>query len=72
MLFLRSNICLLNLEFKVLFPEFEKYKNNRLEHLSGGEQRIIEIYVILVSNTKFVMLDEPTGIIAECFTALLW
>ncbi len=27
--------------------------------LSGGEQRIIEIYAILVSNTKFYMLDEP-------------
>jgi len=47
------------LEFQVLFPEFEKYKNIKFEHLSSGEQRIIEIYVVLVSNTEFVMLDEP-------------
>lgn len=47
------------LEFQELFPEFEKYKNSKFDQLSSGEQRIIEIYTILVSNTEFVMLDEP-------------
>jgi len=41
------------------FPEFKKYYNSKLRSLSGGERRILEIYVILVSRTKFCMLDEP-------------
>jgi ABC-type lipopolysaccharide export system ATPase subunit len=46
-------------EFVGHFPEFKKYQNTRLKNLSGGERRIIEIYIILVSQTKFCMLDEP-------------
>ncbi len=41
------------------FPEFEKYEKFKLKLLSSGEQRIIEIYTILVSRTRFCMLDEP-------------
>lgn len=41
------------------FPEFEKYYKVKLYRLSGGEHRIIEIYSILASKTKFCMLDEP-------------
>ena len=45
--------------FLVYFPEFEKYYKTKIKLLSGGEQRIIELYAILVSDTKFCMLDEP-------------
>jgi ABC-type multidrug transport system ATPase subunit len=45
--------------FLIYFPEFENYYKTKIKLLSGGEQRIIEIYVILVSDTKFCMLDEP-------------
>ena len=41
------------------FPEFEKLYKSKLVNLSGGERRIVEIYTILVSQTKFCMLDEP-------------
>lgn len=41
------------------FPEFEKFYKSKLTNLSGGERRIIEIYTILASQTKFCMLDEP-------------
>lgn len=41
------------------FPEFEKLYKSKLTSLSGGQRRIIEIYTILVSKTKFCMLDEP-------------
>lgn len=41
------------------FPELEKFYKSRLINLSGGERRIIEIYTILASHTKFCMLDEP-------------
>ncbi len=51
-----------NLDFSLFakdFPEFKKYQNTIFSRLSGGEQRIIEIYVIIASPTKFCMLDEP-------------
>uniref|UniRef100_UPI0032179E81 ATP-binding cassette domain-containing protein n=1 Tax=uncultured Draconibacterium sp. TaxID=1573823 RepID=UPI0032179E81 len=41
------------------FPEFEKYFNSKVKTFSGGEARILEIYSILASKTKFCMLDEP-------------
>ncbi len=41
------------------FPEFKKYYNSKVKTLSGGEIRILEIYSILASKTKFCMLDEP-------------
>ena len=46
-------------EFVDHFPEFEKYYNLRLRKLSGGERRIVEIYMIIASETKFCLLDEP-------------
>lgn len=46
-------------QFTDYFPGFEKYYKVNLYRLSGGEQRIIEIYAILASKTKFCMLDEP-------------
>lgn len=47
------------LEFVEEFAEFGKFYNSKLKKLSGGEQRIVEIYIILMSETKFCMLDEP-------------
>lgn len=41
------------------FPEFEKYYRTSLKNLSGGERRIVEIYVIITSDCKFCLLDEP-------------
>lgn len=47
------------IDFTSYFPEFKNLYNSKLSNLSGGERRIIEIYSILVSQTKFCMLDEP-------------
>ena len=46
-------------EFINDFPEFSKYYKSKFIKLSGGEQRIVEIYLIIASNTKFCLLDEP-------------
>lgn len=46
-------------DFTSFFPEFKDLYNSKLTDLSGGERRIIEIYSILTSQTKFCMLDEP-------------
>lgn len=46
-------------DFASEFPEFKLLYHARFGSLSGGEQRIVEIYAILASRTKFCMLDEP-------------
>ncbi|MDI1256891.1 MAG: ATP-binding cassette domain-containing protein [Flavobacterium sp.] len=34
-------------------------KNKKVSHLSGGEKRYLEIKLILFSDSKFALLDEP-------------
>lgn len=41
------------------FPLFEKYQHQKLSTLSGGEIRLFETIIILLSEVKFVILDEP-------------
>ena len=41
------------------FAIFEKYKHQKLGALSGGEIRLFETVVILLSEVRFVILDEP-------------
>jgi len=45
--------------FENFFPEFKNKHKFKLYNLSGGEKRLIEIYTILFSDTKFSLLDEP-------------
>ncbi len=46
-------------EFISHFPQFQKYYNSPMHLLSGGERRVVELYIILVSESKFCLLDEP-------------
>ncbi|MDN3593326.1 ATP-binding cassette domain-containing protein [Zunongwangia endophytica] len=46
-------------EFCELFSEMKSKNNQRIRELSGGEQRIIEIYLVLKRNVNIVLLDEP-------------
>lgn len=45
--------------FEQTFPMFGAKYKDVVSSLSGGEQRIIEVYVIVKSATYFAMLDEP-------------
>jgi len=45
--------------FLVAFPEFTNHYQSSIANLSGGECRLIEIYVIVKSKSQFAMLDEP-------------
>lgn len=46
-------------DFEKIFPEFvEKYRS-KINSLSGGQRRLIEVYVIVKSKSQFSMLDEP-------------
>ncbi len=40
------------------FPDLEIFYKINLGKLSGGAKRIVEIYAILTSKTKFCILDE--------------
>lgn len=46
-------------DFAARFPEFRGSESTKIGHLSGGMHRLVELYVIIKSDTKFVLLDEP-------------
>lgn len=46
-------------DFIKYFNTFKELKNSSFNKLSGGERRLFETYVILKSNKKIVLLDEP-------------
>jgi len=46
-------------EFCHLFNEFDKYSEFKIRELSYGNIRIMETFLVLKSNTKFCILDEP-------------
>lgn len=41
------------------FPDYEQLERERIKSLSKGQQRILETYIIILSKTKFCLLDEP-------------
>ena len=41
------------------FPEFINKQNDRIKSLSGGQLRLLEVYVALYTQAKFIILDEP-------------
>lgn len=45
--------------FSKRFPEFTSNYHSPIGSLSGGGQRLVELYIIVKSKTKFVLLDEP-------------
>ncbi len=45
--------------FTLVFSEFKGKQKLAVGRLSGGERRLVEIYVIVKSASQFVMLDEP-------------
>ena len=49
------------------YPEFKTYKNKTINTLSGGERRVIEIYLILKKNAEIVFLDEPFNGVAPLY-----
>jgi ABC-type lipopolysaccharide export system ATPase subunit len=45
--------------FEHQFPSFRIPMHQVFRNLSGGEKRLIEIYIIVESSAKFALLDEP-------------
>lgn len=45
--------------FEKKFPEFTSRDKSFIANLSGGEHRLVELYIIAKSKSQFAMLDEP-------------
>ena len=41
------------------FPKYSRYYDDFIWGLSGGEARLAELYLILMSDSQFYILDEP-------------
>lgn len=54
-------------DFLIDFPNFKSQKKNRFSNFSGGEKRLIETYIILTSDAKIVLLDEPFSHLAPLY-----
>jgi ABC-type multidrug transport system ATPase subunit len=46
-------------DFESRFPEFKEKYDSKISHLSGGQLRTVEIYIIAKTPSLFAMLDEP-------------
>jgi ABC-type lipopolysaccharide export system ATPase subunit len=46
-------------EFENRFPDFKSSYKSPLKSLSGGNRRLVEVYIVLKAKSKFAMLDEP-------------
>jgi len=46
-------------EFEIHFPEFTLKSEMKISEFSGGERRLIELYIIIKSKSQFALLDEP-------------
>jgi ABC-type lipopolysaccharide export system ATPase subunit len=45
--------------FEIKFPESGMVSDSKVKQLSGGQRRLLEIYIIAKSNAMFVLMDEP-------------
>jgi ABC-type uncharacterized transport system ATPase subunit len=46
-------------EFAIYFPEYANSYLSRIDSLSGGGMRLVEIYALVKTKSEFVLLDEP-------------
>ena len=46
-------------EFVFLFPKYSGKYHDRVWEMSGGEARLAELYLVLMAESPFCILDEP-------------
>lgn len=57
--------------FTSIFPEFTNYRDSAVNSLSLGEVRLLEVYLILMTDSLFCILDEPFTQIDPCHIDVL-
>ena len=45
--------------FQEIFPAFKTKYHAKMKQLSGGQRRLVEVYAIVKTPSRFSMLDEP-------------
>lgn len=58
-------------EFLGEYPFLKKYLDVYFSEISGGERRLIEVLLVLESNAKFSILDEPFSHIMPKYIELI-
>ncbi|MCM8569124.1 ATP-binding cassette domain-containing protein [Gramella jeungdoensis] len=58
-------------EFTEKLPSFRIYKNFKLNELSGGEKRMVSIWLTIKSDAKLVLLDEPFTHLTPVYTEII-
>ncbi|HEY9116067.1 MAG TPA: ABC transporter, partial [Bacteroidales bacterium] len=48
-------------------PMIKPFLKRKSKELSGGEKRIIEIFLIIYSNAEYILIDEPFNGVAPVF-----
>lgn len=48
-------------------PKFHTFQHRRFRELSGGEARVVELYLVLNAESEFCILDEPFSNIAPIY-----
>jgi ABC-type multidrug transport system ATPase subunit len=48
-------------------PLVKPFLNKKCNQLSGGEKRIVEVLLIIYSNAKFILIDEPFNGVSPIF-----
>lgn len=67
-------ISVFNNQHKAVIKEHHLIKpmlNKKCYELSGGEKRLLEIYLIIYSNAKYVLIDEPFNGIAPIYKEII-
>ncbi len=67
---IRETFTIFNLDwndFIRLFQSFERHQKEHIKHLSSGELRLLETYLILNSKKEIILLDEPFSFIAPIY-----
>lgn len=57
--------------FIKVLPEFEGKEYLNMNEYSGGQRRLVELYLILKKDSKFVILDEPFTHIMPLYLTLV-
>jgi ABC-type multidrug transport system ATPase subunit len=58
-------------DFIGLFQSFAPYQKEPIKHLSSGELRLLETYLILNSKKEIILLDEPFSFIAPLYIEII-
>ena len=48
-------------------PKFHPFQHKRFKELSGGEARVVEMFLVLNTDCEFCILDEPFSNIAPIY-----